>query len=72
MQTSVATLLLLTAAVIITCIVVNYAVTVVEQTLNTQNNPELTRLKNLESSVMNQTDQVLNETQPLLPSSGTP
>jgi len=72
LQTSVATLLLLTAAVIITCIVVNYAVTVVEQTLNTQNNPELTRLKNLESSVMNQTDQVLNETQPLLPSSGTP
>jgi hypothetical protein len=72
LQTSVATLLLVTAAVVLACVVVNYAVTVVEQTLNTENIPQLDRIKKLESNIFNQTDQLLNETQPQLPSQPMP
>ena len=72
MQTSVATLLLVTAAVVLACVVVNYAVTVVEQTLDTENIPQLDRIKKLESNIFNQTDQLLNETQPQLPSQPMP
>jgi len=67
LQTSVATLLLVTAAVVISCVVINYAVTVVEQTLNSENIPELNRLRNLENSILIQTDQLFNETIPELP-----
>jgi hypothetical protein len=72
LQTSVATLLLVTAAVVLACVVVNYAVTVVEQTLDTENIPQLDRIKKLESNIFNQTDQLLNETQPQLPSQPMP
>ena len=72
MQTSVATLLLVTAAVVLACVVVNYAVTVVEQTLDTENIPQLDRIKKLESNIINQTNQLLNETQPQLPSQPMP
>jgi hypothetical protein len=72
LQTSVATLLLVTAAVVLACVVVNYAVNIVEQTLNTENIPELDHIKNLESNIINQTDHLFNETQPQLPSQPTP
>ena len=56
LQTSVATLLLLTTGVMLTCVVINYAVTIVEQTLNTENIPQLDHIKSLENNVLNQTD----------------
>jgi hypothetical protein len=68
MQTSIATLLLLTTGVVLACIVVNYAVSITEQALNTENIPQLDRIKNLENNVLDQTDHLFNETQPQLPS----
>ena len=66
METTVATLLLVTATVVMACVVITYAVTAAEQTLTTNNLPQLAPLKNLENNLLNQTS-VLNETQPQLP-----
>jgi hypothetical protein len=71
MEASVATLLLVTAAVVLACVVVNYAVNTVEQVLNNHNVPELDRIKGLESNLLNQTD-LSNVTQPQLPSDTSP
>jgi hypothetical protein len=65
MQTTVATLLLITSAVILTCIVIDYAVVVVQETLQTANIPQLDRLRNIQSSILNQTDSLFNQTQPV-------
>ena len=67
METSVATLLLITATVILAAVVVDYAVGIVQTTLNTQNIPQLDRIKNIENSILNQTDSFFNQTQPQLP-----
>lgn len=64
METSVATLLLVTSAVILTCVVVNYAMAVVEQTLNTDNIPQLDHMKSLTDKLLNQTDTLYNQTIP--------
>lgn len=72
METTVTSLLLVTAAVVLACVVVNYAVNVVEQTLNTDNIPQLDGIKNIENNLLNQTDQLFNETQPQLPSQPSP
>ena len=63
LQTTVATLLLITAAVVLTCVVIDYAVSVVQTTLQTTNIPQLDRLKNIQSSILNQTDTLYNQTQ---------
>jgi hypothetical protein len=67
LETAVATLLLITAAVVIACVVVDFAVNTVEQTLNTQNLPQLDRLKNLQNNLLNQTDNIINGTMHQLP-----
>jgi hypothetical protein len=72
LQTSVAALLLLTTGIILACVVVNYAVTIVEQTLNTENIPQLDHIKSLENNVLNQTDKLFNETQSQLPDQPSP
>jgi hypothetical protein len=72
LQTSVAALLLLTTGIILACVVINYAVTIVEQTLNTENIPQLDHIKNLENNVLNQTDRLFNETQPQLSDTPSP
>ncbi len=64
MQTTLTTLLLITSAVVLTCVVIDYAVVVVQDTLQTSNIPQLDRLRNLESSVLNQTDSLFNQTLP--------
>lgn len=64
LQTTLATLLLVTSAVILTCIVIDYAVVVVQSTLQTQDIPQLDRLRNLEDSLLNQTDSFFNQTLP--------
>jgi hypothetical protein len=71
LQTSVATLLLITASVVFACIVVDYAVSVVQSTLQTTNIPQLERLRNIQSSILNQTDSLFNQTYPL-PTDSTP
>lgn len=67
MEATVATLLLITSSVILMCVVVDYTVTMVQQTLNTQNIPQLSRIRSIESNILNQTDGIFNQTQPNLP-----
>ena len=56
METAVATLLLITASVVLACVVVDYAVNALQNTLNTTNIPQLDRLKNIENNLLNQTN----------------
>ena len=72
METTVATLLLVTSTIVLACVVVNYAVTVIEQTLNTQNIPQLDRLKSIQDNILNQTDRMFNDTLPQLPTDPPP
>jgi len=67
LEAAVATLLLVVASVVLACSVITYAVITVEQTINTQNIPEINQLKNLENSILNQTN-ILNGALPHLPS----
>ena len=71
MQASVATLLLVTAAVVLACVVVNCAVSAAEGVLNNHDIPQLDRIKGLEDSFLNQTD-LFNMTQPQLPNPSSP
>ena len=64
MQTSVATLLLLTASVILACVVIDYAVSISQATLQTTNVPQLQHLKDIENSVLNQTSNLYSQTTP--------
>ena len=64
METAVATLLLVTAAVVLASVVIGYGITAIQQTMNTQDNPQLSQLKSLESSLMNQTADLSNATLP--------
>jgi len=65
MQTTVATLLFVTSAVILACIVVEYAVVTFEQTLNTEDSPQIDRIRKIENMLLNQTDNVFNEIESL-------
>ena len=66
MEAAVATLLLVTASIVLACVVVTYAVTTIEQTINTQNMPELAQLRNFEDRLLNQT-YLINGTLPQMP-----
>ena len=72
MQGAMTTLLLITASVVLTCVVVDYAVNVAETTLGTTNLPQLDRLRNLEHNILNQTDYLLNQTQTIQPETPAP
>jgi hypothetical protein len=72
MQTTVATLLLITSAVVLTCVVIDYAVSVVQTTLQTDNIPQLDRIRNMQNTVLNQTDSLFNQTLPQPQDSQTP
>jgi hypothetical protein len=65
LQTSLATVLLITASVILTCVVIDYAVSVMQTTLQTTNIPQLGRLRDIQNSILNQTDSLWNQTQAL-------
>jgi ABC-type uncharacterized transport system YnjBCD permease subunit len=67
MQTVVATLLLVVSAVMLACVVIDYAIVTVEQALQTTNIPQIDRIRKIESSILNQTDNLFNQTQPELP-----
>ena len=72
METTVATLLLITSTVILACVVVDYAVGIVIEPLNTENIPQLDRIRDIENSILNQTDSLFNQTQPELPNQPPP
>jgi hypothetical protein len=65
MQTNLATLLLLVSTVIFSCIVIDYATVAVTETLQTTNIPQLEHLKTLQGELLNQTDNLFNQTLPL-------
>jgi hypothetical protein len=54
------------------CFVVNYAIGVSEQTIQQEDNPQLDRLHILEELLLNQTNQLLNQTQIAIPNSALP
>jgi len=64
MQNTLSALLLITASVILCCIVIDYAVGVVQTTVQTDDNPQLQHLRNLETSILNQTYNLENQTIP--------
>ncbi|MGF3522199.1 MAG: hypothetical protein ACQXXJ_03780 [Candidatus Bathyarchaeia archaeon] len=72
MEASVAALILVVAAVVFSCLVVDYAVNIVEATLNTENIPQLARLREMQSTFLNETDALLNSTLPSPASSAAP
>ncbi|MEM2588309.1 MAG: hypothetical protein QXK93_02660 [Candidatus Bathyarchaeia archaeon] len=63
MQATVATLLLVVSATVLACVVVEYAISIFEQTLQTSNLPYTDRIRKIESFILNQTDTLLNQTQ---------
>jgi hypothetical protein len=65
MQNTVATLLFVTSAVVLACVVVDYAILACEQTLNTENMPQFDRIRELEDNLLNQTDTLINQVQSL-------
>jgi hypothetical protein len=71
METTVAVLLLVTASVVLACIVVNYAVNIVQITMSGEI-PEVAGLKNYVNEVLNQTNATLNEVTPPLPDESQP
>jgi hypothetical protein len=65
MQTTVAALLFVTSAVILACVVVEFAVVTCEQTLDTENAPQMDRIRKMENMLLNQTDNLFNEIESL-------
>ena len=65
MQTTVATLLFVTSAVMLACVVVDYAVVIFEQTRDTEDMPQIDRIRTLENIILNQTDNLINEIEAL-------
>jgi len=65
MQTTVATLLFVTSAVILACVVVEYAVVTFEQTLEQEDVPQIDRIREMESTILNQTENLFNEIESL-------
>ena len=72
MQSTVATLLLVTSTVILACVVIDYAVGIVQTTLNTENIPQLNKIRDIENSIQNQTDSLFDHTPPDLPTPTPP
>lgn len=71
MQSTVASLLLVTSAVALACFTVNYSVVIAEQYIQVQNGPLFDRLNNLQEYVLNQTDSMFDQTQIPMPSNTT-
>jgi len=65
MQTTVATLLFVTSAVILACVVIEFAVVTCEQTLDTEDAPQIDRIRKMENMILNQTDNLFNEIESL-------
>jgi hypothetical protein len=61
MQTTVATLMFVTSAVILACVVVDYAIVTFEQTLDTEDMPQMDRIQKMEDMTLNQTDNVFSD-----------
>jgi hypothetical protein len=64
LEASVAALILVVSAVVLACVVVDYAVNIVEATLDTSDLPQLVRLREMQDAFLNATDTLSNSTLP--------
>ena len=62
---SVVALLLVTSSVLLACVVINYAVGITEQTIDTENSPHIDRVRDLEEMLLDQTDTLIEEMESL-------
>jgi len=62
MQSTLTTLLIITSAVALARVAVNYALTAAEKTLKPENLPQMERIRNLENMLLNLTDSMFNGT----------
>lgn len=72
MQTSVATLLLVTAAVVMVCVVINYSVAIMEQSLSPKDSPLLQPARDLSAKLQNQTNSFVDGATSDLPTQPPP
>jgi hypothetical protein len=69
LESTVAALLLLTSTVVFACVVVTYAISIAESTINAENFPAIGQLKDLQESILNQTNNIYsNQTSNAIPS----
>lgn len=71
-QSTLASLLLITSVVVFACVLIDYAVTIVQETVQNTDTQQLDRLKNLEGIISNQTGILFNQTQPPIPNDALP
>jgi hypothetical protein len=65
-DTVVASLLLVVSATLLACVIVNYAINIVENTLQMTDIPEIDRIREIQEYLYNQTDSIINQTMPEL------
>jgi hypothetical protein len=54
-----------TSAVILACVVVEFAVVTFEKTLDTEDSPQIDRIRAIENMLLNQTDNLFDELESL-------
>jgi hypothetical protein len=72
METTVAALLLVTASVVLACVVVDYAVNIVQVTVDTHNLPEVNKLQDYVNGLLNETQGTINGTAVQVPDPSVP
>jgi hypothetical protein len=72
METTVAALLLVTASVILACVVVNYAVNIAQVSVNTHNLPEVNKLQNYVNNLLNETQSTMDGNATQIPDPSPP
>ncbi len=72
MQSTLASLLLISAVVVSTCIVISYGIVIMEETVQIENFPQLDRLRSLGYTIENQTQNLQNQTKALIPNEAPP
>ena len=72
MEATVAALLLVTASVVLACVVVNYAVNIFQVTIDTHSFPEVNKLQDYVNNLLNETQGTMNGTAVQTPDSSLP
>jgi hypothetical protein len=62
METTVAALLLVTASVVLACVVVEYAVNIIQVSVDTHNIPEVNKLQDYVNNLLDETQGTINGT----------
>ena len=62
METTVSALLLVTASVVLACVVVTYAVNIIQVTVDTRNLPEVNKLQDYVNNLLHEIETPINGT----------